>query len=579
MPRVKSYGQPNVKPDALPGARRRSFEDAQSLGAGVGEAQAGLGDTMTRAGLAGLDVARQLHQTEQTRQDQVAALTTDRQLGELEERLLRDPQAGALNIRGKETLALRDTVLEAYDKDAAAIGASLNERQRLLFERAKEGRRLAITETLDRHTMAELASWEKGEVEASLSTSVSAAIANATDPRRVGAELEKQAAIVAAHGQSLGLGAEAQAGLVEKLRTETHVGVIGRLLAADQDRAAAVYFEETKDQISGDKLATIEKALEEGTLRGASQRTADQIVAAGGTLAEQRAKVRAIEDPKTRDAVMERIEHEAAVREREERDAAEALSLRAYSIVDQTRDIRKIPPSDWAALPGSVRSSLRSYAKQMIEYGQVETDLPTYYGLVQQAGKDPTAFAQLDLRTVIGKLGKTEFKQLADLQLSLRNGERASADKVLEGFQTKQEIVDSTLTSYGIDPKAKADTAQGKAIAQLMRMLDRRVDAAQTGEPGHPPRRVTNEEIQRTLDGLLSTSTTVPGSWWNIWPGGQSFTDRTARVIETTIADVPASERTQIEQSLRRAGRPVSDATVLDLYIEAQLLRANTKGK
>ena len=41
-------------------------------------------------------------------------------------------------------------------------------------------------------------------------------------------------------------------------------------------------------------------------------------------------------------------------------------------------------------------------------------------------------------------------------------------------------------------------------------------------------------------------------------------------IIDMQVGDIPANERSQIEQALRKAGRPVSDATVLNLYIETQ---------
>jgi hypothetical protein len=39
------------------------------------------------------------------------------------------------------------------------------------------------------------------------------------------------------------------------------------------------------------------------------------------------------------------------------------------------------------------------------------------------------------------------------------------------------------------------------------------------------------------------------------------------------VSDVPAADRTQIEASLRANGQPVSDAMVLNVYIEHQARR------
>src|SRR5690606_10885673 len=151
---------------------------------------------------------------------------------------------------------------------------------------------------------------------------------------------------------------------------------------------------------------------------------------------------------------------------------------------------------------------MREYARMLAAGTPVETDYPTYYRLLQQAGDDPQAFATANLLQFRHKLGETEFKQLANLQLSIKNGNRQAADKVLEGFRTRGQIFEDTLRLYRIDPKADPATDEGRAIALLRRMLDQRIDAMQASG-----QKVTNTEIQRTLDELLSQEITIPGSW------------------------------------------------------------------
>lgn len=63
----------------------------------------------------------------------------------------------------------------------------------------------------------------------------------------------------------------------------------------------------------------------------------------------------------------------------------------------------------------------------------------------------------------------------------------------------------------------------------------------------------------------------VPGSWWNIFPGGKPFFDQSKRLLNLTIADIPAADRKQIEAALRARNRLVSDATVRDPYLETQM--------
>jgi hypothetical protein len=129
------------------------------------------------------------------------------------------------------------------------------------------------------------------------------------------------------------------------------------------------------------------------------------------------------------------------------------------------------------------------------------------------------------------------------------------------------EIITNSLTLYGIDTSTKADKATKNAVAELYRLVDTRVQAQATLTGKKP----TNDDVQVIVDGILSTSRTTPGSWWGLVPlNGVSFRSTTKRLIDLTPADIPATERAQIEDSLRRHGLPVSDQTVLDVYITHQ---------
>jgi hypothetical protein len=571
MPVVQTYGQRRVGSTPLPGVRRTAAETALSTGAGVERARAGtaqaFGSLAGQVSQIALDTRSQLIERETKRADEVALLDAENRLSTWEQQRLYDPEAGAFAQRGKNALGLPETIAQEYTDLAGEVEASLGtDRQREAFAKLRQRRGLDLDLSIRRHVFQQMQAYEGEELNAAISTSKDAAIANALDPRRVGEELTRAVTAIRTHGPRVGLGPEQIEKQISDVQTAVHVGVIDRLLATDNIRTAEVYFEETKGQISGDALARVEKALEEGGLRKAGQTKADEILAAGGTLTEQREKARAIDDPKLRDEVMGRIEHEANVRDRAEREAEENRLRTAYDLVDRYKDVKAIPPGQWSQLTGSARSALRHYAEALTQGVPIKTDLPTYYGLMQQAANEPDVFARRNLLEFRGKLDEQEFKQLAGLQLSIRSGETKAADKVLNGFRTTNSIVDDTLTLFGVDPNAKATTEEGKSVAQLRRMLDRRVET-HANLTGKDP---TNEDVQRMLDELLSTSVTVKGSWWNIFPGGKPFNDTTRSILTLTVGDIPAAERKQVEDALRSAGRPVSDATILDLYIETQ---------
>jgi hypothetical protein len=570
MPKV--YGNRQIGLAPLPGVRKQAAKTALSEGAGVAQAEGNIGAAIEQLGGVGQQIAAHVGELAMTqakeardRADQTAMLDASNQLTAWTNQRLYDPNEGALAKKGKDAMNLPEDVLDDYNKKADEVAAGLStDKQREAFVKMRLDQQQSLDLTVRRHTLGEMQNYESGELKAYVENSTNSAIQNALDPNRINVELTNAVGAIKTQGPRLGMGPIEIAGAVQKAQNAVHVGVIDKLLALDKTKAASIYFEETKGEIDGDMQTKIVKALDDAGTRSDAQKQSDAIVAAGGTLTEQREKARQIDDPKLRDQVMERIEHEAAVKDKIDRDTEENRLMGAYNIIDRTHDVAKIPTNVWTQLTGNSRTALRSYAEHLAKGVPVETDLPTYYGLMKSAADNPEKFATSNLLEYRAKLGDTEFKQLAGLQLSIRSADSRKTEKELSGYLTNRQVVENTLSLYGIDSNAKGNTDEGKAIAQLQRMIDNRVGAFQNLTGKQP----TNDDVQRITDELLSQNVTVPGSWWNIWPGGKPFFDQSKRIIDFKVGDIPAADRTLIEQALRKAGRPVSDATVLDLYIE-----------
>jgi len=574
MPVVRREREVSTAP--LPGVRKTAALTGLSEGAGVESAKVGVGASIagvgSQAARMGVSAFAKIQQESRDRADSVAILEAERRIAEWENRRLYDPEKGALNVRGKAAMALPDELANEYASLTGEIEKTLgSDRQRQAFARVKTSRGMGLDLTVQRHVFGEMNRYEGEELKATVENAQQAAIANALDPARVGVELDRAIGAIKTHAPRLGLGPEAVEKQVAAVTSSTHVGVIDRLLTNDKDKAARAYFEETRGQINGEAIAKVERALDEGTLRGESQRKADEIVLEGGTLTAQREKVRAIDDPKLRDAVQQRVEHEAAIKERTDRETEEATLQGAYNIVDKNGgNVNGIPPATWSGLSGGARSALRSYAEHIARGVPVKTDLPTFYGLMQKAGTDPQGFVTENLLQYRHKLDEVEFKQLSGLQLSIRSGNAKAADKDLAGFRTKSEILDDSLRQYGIEPGGKDQTPEERnAIAQLRRMLDLRIDGQQelTGK------KATNPDIQQAVDDLLSARAEVKeeGTWSGFFTSAPFFdTTTTKRLIDLKPGDVPAQYRMQIVEALNKARRPVSDTTILDMYLEAR---------
>jgi len=568
MPIVRAQRQIQLAP--TPGARKTAHETAISSGVGLAEAQAqssqALGQIGEGVARLGTSAYANIVAEERRAANETAVLKAATRLALFKNKWLTDAETGVLNIKGEAAQALPELTYAAFQKESDAIESELKTpEQRAAFAPVKTQQLDSIDLTVRRHTMQEMNTFRAEELEGFLKNTVSSAISNATDPAASARDLKSAQDMIDVHAPRLGQGKQAVEQQKLAVATAVHAGVIGRLTALDKYAEAKTYFEAHHDEIKGEALAQVENALEVSGQRKESQTKADAIVAAGGTITEQRAKARGIEDAEVRDQVMSRIEHEWTVKEQATADALHENMNSAYAIIDKTRNVNSVPPALWAKVP-EAWSLMRSYAAQRAKGQPIETDRALYYRQLELAGDDPAKFisAENDLLQYRAKLDDPEFNQLAHLRLSIKAGNMKAVDKDLAPFRTNDQVLKDTLVLYGLPPNPEPGTKEDAAVAQLRRMLDQRVENFET-LTGKKPQ---NQDIQMMLDGIMSTSVKVPGSWWNIWPGGESFTATTKRLIDTTIRDVPAPEKKMIEDALRGAGRPVSDATVLNFYIE-----------
>jgi hypothetical protein len=563
MPTVRR----TVQTSALPGARRTAAETALSQGAGVEQARGETGLAIARVGNAiaqpGYSIfarnaaeTRRLQDEERRRADDLAVLGAENRLAEWERARLYDPKQGALTLKGKDSFELPEAIEEEFGKLAGEVERTMQTpEQKAAFARVRASRQNAVSMTVRRHVYGEMQTYRANELKARVDNAQDLAIHNALDPRRAGEELQRAVDAISLEAPRLGFGPEQVAAQIAGVRSNVHVGTIERLIENDQMTAAREYFEEASSQIAGDKLADIEKAIEAGALKANAQRESDRIVAAGGTLTAQREQARQIQDPDLRDAVMQRIEHENAVQERVDRETHEDRLRGVYDILDRQPNIANIPATEWSRMSGAERSSARAYAEAKAKGTPVETDLATYYSLMQKAAEDPEAFATENLLRYRGKLHETEFKQLAGMQVSVRNGERRTDE--VEAYSTFTQIFNDTLEGVGFDPDDAGALALRRRFEQMAE-----TEARLAGK-----KKLTNTEIQEVLDRLVMNVTTEKGAWGNIIPGGQPFWDVTKRGFDLSIDDVPQGMRPQIVDALRRKNIPITNDTILDTYL------------
>jgi hypothetical protein len=557
MATVRRFNR-GVQPQGAPNVRRNASRSAIAEGAGKAAADAQKFEAVASAGNAvarlGIQKYVEIKDAERVRANQVALDTAQNKLNAWELSRIHDPEKGALNLRGEQAFTLPEEVDREFNELAGQIEQSLgNDEQREAFARIRSQRGTSIALTVRKHVAGEIRQFDEDQLKATVASTASLAAANALSPKVAGEHMARGVAAIQAYGKRSGMPADAIAEQVARYQSGTHIDIIENLLAHDQERAAEVYFAAAEEagQIAGDKLDDVRKAIETGTLRRKSQEVSDEIIKRGGTLTAQREAAREIDDPKLRDEVMQRIEHEAVISERAERDAEEARSRGVYDILDKTKDVRKIPAGVWASMSGNERAAARRYADSLIETpegGSIKTDQRVFYTLSRMATDDPTGFAKVNLWGYKDKLSPSDFQQIVGWQMSRAKGESSPQ---LDNVFTTTQIFDRSAKAA----KIATDTPEGQALfKRFAEDVEREQRAA--------GKKLSSTDQQAILDRLLISQTTGGNDWI-------PFNERTKRGFEMTIDDIPAASRRMLVRELERNRIEPSESNILEAYLRS----------
>lgn len=530
---------------------------------------------VTRAAQGLAETVFKIADEEKRKADQLAILEADKELSALETMLQYDPQNGAMNKSGKDAFALPDTVKAEWEKGAAEIEKKSikNESQRSAYRNMVVQRWKSVDGNVQRHVSGEIKKYDSETTEAYITNERDAATVNYMDPGRIEMSIARQQAALMDHAKRNGLPEEWVKLKMQDAVSKTQVGVIGRMLANGQDLDAKAYFDRNRDRFAGSDIVGVERALEEGTLRGESQRQTDAIVSKLPSMPDAINEAKKIKEPKLRDAVTDRIKDHFNTQRAAENERREKQYQVASNIVEQTKNRDEIPPDLWMALSLPERNALDARAAQLREGIPPVTDWNDYYNLKTMASSSATRseFLQINMLTYRPKMADSEFKELVNLQTELRNGN----DKTLDGYRTSAMIVNDTLAAAGIDPTPKPGKPAAKDVNEFRRLVDMQIEQQQklTG------RKVTNDDVQSIVDNLI-----VKGSVEGSGIFGMFKTKKRAFQVEEgeTLAidksDIPVGERAKIIAALERAGRTVTDEAIVNLYnrkLQTMVPRAN----
>jgi hypothetical protein len=473
--------------------------------------------------------------------------------------LMYDPKSGAIARRGKDAFGAMDEYLPKFDQRMKEIEDRLgNDSQKAMFQEIKIKQKMDFDGDLQRHVFKESQEYDAETLTKGLEAAREDALMNYQTPGKISESIAVQKAFILNHAANNGRSPEWTEMALKTAESQTHKDVIERLLANGEDQAASTYFSKVKESLKGDDATDLEKALEEGSLRGNSQRLSDEIIVKHGSLGSALKAVRQIEDPKLRDAVQDRVRSEFSIREQENNKYIATLERSAYDILDGTQgDLTKIPPQHWSRFDGGTRAALKRYAEDKRLGVATKTDIEKYYYLKELAGNPATqdAFRDINLMKFKPYLSESDLKEFIKAQTDFKTKGKSDT---LDGWMSDRDIILTGFKEMGMKPDKDPEKFQ-----QFSRMTDDRVarEAQRLG------RRLTNAEMRKIVDDAKVEVITSRG-FFGLWNTKKRMfeLDGTEGALEIDIDDIPQAEKKKITDALLRNGKAVNEKNILEWY-------------
>lgn len=518
-------------------------------------------------------VAATIHDDNLQKGNQIAVMDADAQLSRFETDLLYDPKTGLLNKRGKDAFGIPEQADDAWQKRVSEIQKNLgNPDQQLAFEKMASQRGVDLHAAVQRHVAGEMKSYDDETTKSYVAGEQDAALVNYQDPKRVQLSIDRQKDALRLFAQRNGMPQEWLDAQLQDVSSKTHTRILDRMLANGNDQQATEYYAKVKDQIFGADTVSVEKALDEGSTRGESQKQADKIVAGTTSRADALKQADLIKDPKVRDLTRARVNQHFDEVRAIQRETQDQLYLTATNILDArpgqpARSI--IPPSIWSKLELNQREAL----ERRSEGGNGPNDnhrwlafldmRPTDLGKMSQAQFESEYWGHFD-----GPHRERAAAQWAAARDAVQNG-KYNQPKLAATITFKDRLSNTLHTSGLIDdkPLLKLPKDQRQMYLQLETEAAHQIEEYEMTQLGGK-RHATGDEMQQILDNIVKKRVFIDKNWI------QSDPEKIASLVTqdekgkayVPYDKVPSDSRAAIENILKSRGRRITKDVIERAY-------------
>jgi len=401
-----------------------------------------------------------------------------------------------------------------------------------------------IDRQIQKHVGNEIEKYEADTFKSYMQSERQSAINTYQDPKAVETSIQNQKAKIQKFGENQGWDAETMKLNIQMAESQTHAGVISRMVANGDDLTAEAYYKENKDFIIYGR-EKVEEVVRESSSLGFVQRFTDEVMKKG--LDEKAALKEAskIENPRLRELAESKIPRVYGQQRQADYDREMDIVTRLATEFDKTGSI----PAKNANMIAGLRPETKAKLEAHINRNPLRDDGVLYSELYKMASDPETRekFAAYELTKDLPNLSGPRFEKLLALQKNIREG-KDSVGKELDGAFSDLQIMQRVYKSAGLgDNKEKIAKYELKVNSSIARAKK---------EKG---RNLTDDEVQGIANQYV-TEMVVP---WGL--------DKPLYEMD----DISDKDRERIIQGLRATGKPVNEANILKAYI----ITRNQSGK
>lgn len=562
MPRVPTL-QSNVKSIATPAVRQSTDAPVEAFGgqgANYGKVQAAAQNT--------LDTVGGIYLQEKKKADDARTKDAYSQLQNTKNELFWDPEKGAVSKKGSDAANIVSDYQEEFKKRSDKIREGLsNDTQRSMFDQMHAQESSEFQGLLLRHSNTEFQSYQKTSTEGVVTSSRNDAVVNYAIPGKVDKSISDQTGAITSYLSQQGASDKTIEAAVDQASGQTYAAVIDRQVTLGQDLKAKQYLDEVRPLIKDEVLLRkVEERVNDGSTRGESRRIADAAIAKSKDMTEALAVIKSqnIEDTKVNDMAIDRVKTEYTLKDTAKREQNETVMNGFYNTIQKTRSMGDIMnTAQWDALAPAQKDSLLAMNKRMAEGLDVTTDQTLKNDLLQLASSPDTRdiFLKKNLNDYSHQLNKNDKDYFQKLQYGLRKQDAESLAK-LDGIMTDDQIVkNAMLNILRVNPSAKGNADE---VAAFRDAVSQRVATEQqaTGK------KMTDTQKTDLANSMAVKVVTQKG----VLPFGLSDTVKPfykvqpGETFEMQVNEIPSAEIVKIQETLRKAGQPVTNDNVIKLY-------------